>query len=181
MCFLVGDPTALPFAATTFDTAVAGLVLNFVPQPFLAVREMRRIVHSDGAVACYVWDYAGKMELMRYFWDAAVELDPQRAGTLDEGARFSICRPDRLTALFRDGGLTEIATTSIDVATVLHDFNDYWYPFLGGQGSGPSYALSLDPRRRELLRDLIPTRLPIRWDGSVHLIARAWAVKGTRT
>ena len=118
---------------------------------------------------------------MQYFWDAAVGLDPQRAGTLDEGARFSICRPDCLTALSRDSGLKEIATTSIDVATVFRDFHDYWRPFLGGQRSAPTYAMSLDPRRRELLRDAIQTRLPIRSDGTIHLIARAWAVRGTRT
>jgi SAM-dependent methyltransferase len=179
--FLVGDATALPFDATTFNTAVSGLVLNFVSQPLLAVREMRRVVHRHGAVACYVWDYAGTMELMRYFWDAAVELDPQRAGTFDEGIRFPICRPDHLTTLFRDGGLKEIATTSIDVATVFRDFNDYWHPFLGGQGAAPRYAMSLDLRRREHLRDLIQTRIAIRSDGNIHLIARAWAVKGTRT
>ena len=118
---------------------------------------------------------------MRYFWDAAVELDPQRAGALDEGTRFSICRPDHLTTLFRDGGLKEIATTSIDVATGFRDFNDYWHPFLGGQGSAPNYTMILDPGRREQLRDLIQSRLPIRSDGSIHLVARAWAVKGTRT
>jgi SAM-dependent methyltransferase len=179
--FLVGDATALPFDATTFDTAVSGLVLNFVAQPLLAVREMRRVVHRPGDVACYVWDYAGTMELMRYFWAAAVELDPQRAGTFDEGIRFPICRPDHLTTLFRDGGLKEIPTTSIEVATVFRDLNDYWHPFLGGQGAAPRYAMSLDPRRREQLRDLIQTRIPIRSDGSIHLIARAWAVKGTRT
>ncbi len=59
--------------------------------------------------------------------------------------------------------------------------NDYWHPFLGGQGSAPTYAMSLDPRRREQLRDLIQTRLPIHSNGSIHLVARAWAVKGTRT
>ena len=34
-----------------------------------------------------MWDYADKMDLMRYFWDAAVELEPSASG-LDEGRRF---------------------------------------------------------------------------------------------
>jgi hypothetical protein len=35
------------------------------------------------------------MQMLRYFWDAAVALDP-RAASLDEGRRFPSCRPDRL-------------------------------------------------------------------------------------
>jgi SAM-dependent methyltransferase len=68
--FEIGDAQSLPVDSTSFDVAVAGLVLNFVPDPSGAVVEMTRAVRPGGAVAAYVWDYAGKMELMRYFWDA---------------------------------------------------------------------------------------------------------------
>ena len=67
--FAVGDAQSLPVDPTSFDVAVAGLVLNFVPDSSGAVVEMTRAVRPGGAVAAYVWDYAGKMELMRYFWD----------------------------------------------------------------------------------------------------------------
>lgn len=36
-----------------------------------------------------MWDYADKTELMRYFWDVVVELEPS-AGGLDEGRRFPL-------------------------------------------------------------------------------------------
>ena len=176
--FIVGDAAALPFPAETFDASVCGLVLNFVPQQLVAVREMRRVVRNGGVVAGYVWDYAGRMELMRYFWNVAVELDPQRAGPLDEGVRFPICHPERLAELFKDGGLVAIRSAPIDVQTVFRDFDDYWQPFLGGQAPAPRYAMSLEPRKREQLRDLIRSHLPIRSDGTIHLIARAWAVRG---
>jgi SAM-dependent methyltransferase len=90
--FEVGDGQALAFSAERFDAAVSGLVLNFVPDPHRAVGEMKRTVRSGGTVASYVWDYAGEMQLMRYFWDAAVELDPA-AAELDEGKRFPIAEP----------------------------------------------------------------------------------------
>ena len=48
---------------------------------------MVRVIRPSGVVAAYVWDYAGTMELLRYFWDAAVVLDPA-AYELDEGRRF---------------------------------------------------------------------------------------------
>jgi hypothetical protein len=130
-------------------------------------------------VAAYVWDYAGRMELIRQFWDAAAALDPAAAG-LDEGRRFPLCRPGPLAALFAGAGLAGVATRPIDVPTRFADFDDYWSPFLGGQGPAPGYAMSLDPQRRSALREALRARLPAAADGSIALTARAWAVKGVR-
>ncbi len=69
---------------------------------------------------------------------------------------------------------------AIDVPTVFRDLDDYWSPFLGGQGPAPGYAMSLDEERRAALRERIRAGLPFEADGSIQLIARAWAVRGTR-
>jgi len=130
-------------------------------------------------VAGYVWDYADKMELMRYFWDAAVALDPA-AHALHEGRRFPLCRPQPLEELFTRAGLQEIEVRPIDVPTRFADFDDYWAPFLGGQGPAPGYAMSLSEERRRALRDRIRSALPVASNGSIDLIARAWAVRGQR-
>jgi hypothetical protein len=76
--------------------------------------------------------------------------------------------------------LQKVETRAIDVPTVFKDFDDFWSPFLGGQGPAPSYAMAFDEANRVALREYIRERLPIAQDGSVALIARAWAVKGTR-
>jgi SAM-dependent methyltransferase len=175
--FDVADAQSLPLASARFGVAVAGLVLNFVPKPSLAVREMARAVRPRGVVAAYVWDYAGKMELMRYFWDAAAELD-RAAFELDEGRRFPLCQPESLAELFTQAGLGDVQVRPIDVPTRFRDFNDYWKPFLGGQGPAPGYAMSLSEERRGVLRERIRGKLPIAGDGSIDLIARAWAVRG---
>lgn len=177
--FEAGDAQALPFADRTFDAVVSGLVLNFVSQPDLAVHEMVRVVRTGGTVAAYVWDYAGRMELMRHFWDAAVALDPAAAAQ-DEGRRSPLCLPEPLRALFREAGLDNAEVRAIDVPTVFRDFDDYWSPFLGGQAPAPRYAMALDEGHRATLRDRIRTSLPIQPDGSIQLIARAWAVRGRR-
>lgn len=172
--FEVGDATRLPAGAA--DVVVSGLVLNFVPDPPAVVSAMRRAA-PDGVVAAYVWDYAGRMELMRRFWDAAVALDPG-AADLDEGARFPLCRPERLASLWRQAGLQDVVTRAVEVPTVFRDFDDYWTPFAGGQGPAPGYAMTLDDDRRARLRELVRSRLPFRPDGSIALVARAWAVRG---
>jgi SAM-dependent methyltransferase len=175
--FKVSDAQTMPIDTASFDAVVSGLVLNFIPDPRKATAEMRRVARSSGVVAAYVWDYAGKMELMRYFWDAAVELNPKTAH-LDEGRRFQICKPDRLETLFSAAGLKKVETSAIDVPTVFRDFDDYWSPFLGGQAPAPGYNMSLNEAERAALRELLYRRLPIRPDGSIHLMARGWAVKG---
>jgi len=172
--FEVTDATHLPDGP--FDAVVSGLVLNFVPDPAAAVTAMCEAAAS-GVVGAYVWDYADRMELMRYFWDAAVALDPA-AAELDEGVRFPICRPERLEALWREAGMTEISSRAIDVPTIFRDFDDFWSPFLGGQAPAPGYAMSLDEGRRAILRERIRSMLPIEQDGSIRLVARAWAVRG---
>jgi SAM-dependent methyltransferase len=178
--FVVGDAQRLPFQDNSFDAVVSGLVLNFVPDPALAVAEMTRVARPGAAVAAYVWDYAGRMELMRRFWDAAAELDPA-ARELDESRRFrAFERPENLERLFAATGQAEVRSRAIDVPTVFADFDDYWRPFLGGQGPAPAYAMSLDEEARGRLRELLRERLPTAGDGSISLVARAWAVRGSK-
>jgi len=177
--FSVGDARHLSVESARYDAVVSALVLNFIPDLPTGMTEMARAVGSGGTVAGYVWDYAGKMELMRYFWDAAVALKP---GDLerDEGRRFPICQPGPLQQMFEGAGLRKVEVRSIDVPTHFRDFDDYWTPFLGGQFPAPDYAMSLDEAARAALRERIRAHLPIAADGSIPLIARAWAVRGTR-
>jgi SAM-dependent methyltransferase len=175
--FAIGDAQALPFDRGSFDVTVAGLLMNFVPEPRAAAMEMARVTVPGGTVGAYVWDYAGDMQMMRRFWDAAVELDPG-AAELDEGRRFPIARAEALGDLFAAVGLQSVEQRAVDVPTHFRDFDDYWTPFLGGQGPAPTYALSLSGDARDALRDRIRERLPVAADGSIRLLARAWAVKG---
>ena len=141
-----------------------------------AFAEMTRVAAPGAVFGAYVWDYAGKMELMRWFWDAAVALDPA-AATLDEGRRFRLCRPDALRAQVEAAGLHDVEVAALDVPTDFAGFDDYWQPFLGGQGPAPAYAMSLTEDARSRLKDRLQHALPIASDGSLSLVARAWAVR----
>jgi hypothetical protein len=71
------------------------------------------VARPGGTVALYVWDYAGEMQMMRRFWDAAVALDPA-ARNLDEGRRFVVCQPEALRRLVQRAGLDADETVSGD-------------------------------------------------------------------
>ena len=178
--FRSADAQMLPVESTSYDAAVSGLVLNFVPKPNQMLSEMVRAVRIGGTVAAYVWDYADEMQLIRYFWNAAVTLD-KTAVALDEGQRFPLCQPEPLKQLFRTSAqLKNIVIRAIDVPTIFGNFDDYCSPFLRGQGPAPSYTMSLSDEQRVHLREYLKRCLPFASDGSVHLMARAYAIRGMR-
>lgn len=177
--FEVGDAEALMDESGSFDGVVSGLVLNFIPHPERALAEMARVTQTGGVVAVYVWDYADGMQLIRHFFEAAIALDPN-AVKHDEGPRFPICHPVALRELFESTGLHDVEVRPIEIPTVFRDFDDYWSPFLGGQGPAPSYAMSLSEEQRAALRERIRAGLPLNLDGSISLTARAWAARGVR-
>ena len=173
-----GDAQSLPIENRTVDVVVSGLVLNFVPDKIGALDEMCRIVKPGGVVAAYVWDYAGEMQLMRYFWNAVADLFPEGAER-DEGKQFPICNPASLADLFGSIGLQKIETCALDAPTVFVDFEDYWSPFLRGQGPAGVYCVSLSEQDRDRLRTRLESTLPVNADGTISLMARAWAIQGT--
>ncbi len=177
--FAVADAQALPVPDGRLDAAVSGLVLNFVPRPERMLAEMVRVVRPGGTVAVYVWDYAAGMEPIRRFWDAAVALDPD-AAALDEATRFPLCSRPALAGLLETAGLVAVEARAVDAPAVFQDFDDYWTPFLSGEGPAPGYCAALDEGRRTTLRESLRGRLRTSSDGSIALTARAWAARGVR-
>ena len=147
-----------------------------VSEAVLAVADPVSLI-PGGRVTAYVWDYADGMQTLRRFWDAALHEDPA-AASLDEGARFPICQPDSLEHCFADAGLRDLDARPVEVATIFRDFDDYWAPFLGGQGPAPTYCATLSQASRDRLRARLQATMPVEGDGTIRLRARAWAVQG---
>ena len=177
--FVQGAGDCIPIEDGSVDLAVSGLVMNFIPDPSKAMGELRRCIAPGGTIAAYVWDYAGHVQFMRYFWDAAVALNPA-AHEKDEGVRFPICRPGPLRDLFASAGLHDVSVDALDIPTAFADFDDYWQPFLSGIAPAPGYCMSLDEGSRNALKAHLQKTLPTDGDGMILLAARAWAVRGTR-
>jgi SAM-dependent methyltransferase len=173
----VGDGADTGLRENTFDATVSGLVLDSLPDAEVLLEEMKRITMPSGVVAAYVWDYAGGMEMVRHFWDVAAELNPRDA-RLDQAERFPLCRPEALRDLFWRTGLADVSVRAIEVPTVFISFDDYWTPYLGGQGSAPAYLASLPADARTRIRELLRARLEA-YGCPIAMRARAWAVRGT--
>jgi len=175
--FVVAGAGNLPRRPGGFDSVTSAFVLNFIPEPGAAIEEMRRTVSRGGLISACVWDYAGRMEFLRHFWDCASELDPSARG-IDEGVRFPICGREALEQLLRSSRLGEVVCEPLEITTRFSNFADFWTPFLGGTGPAPSYVAGLSASQRAALAMSLERVLAFEPDGTVALAARAWAVRG---
>jgi SAM-dependent methyltransferase len=176
--FMVGDAQRLESKDATFDRVLSLLVVNFIPDAARAVREMRRVTRPGGVVAAAVWDYDSGMQMLRVFWDEAVAMDPAIASR-DE-RHMPLTRRGQLGALWREQGLVDVEEAALSIGMTFPSFDDYWTPFLGGQGPAGAYVKGLGESQREALKGRLRQRLlqggP---DRSFTLEGRAWAVKGS--
>jgi len=176
--FEVGDAQRLRFPDAGFHGALSLLVFNFIPDPKKALYELRRVVKPLGIISAAVWDYGGGMRMLRTFWDAAIELDPQ-AERLDE-KHMPLCRAGELPALWRECGMEDIREQPIDIEMRFTSFADFWDPFLLGQGPAGSYARGLTGERLHALRNELKSRMPFSGENEPFVLtARAWAVRGS--
>jgi SAM-dependent methyltransferase len=175
--FEVGDAQALKFEDAAFDQTMALLVMNFVPDHNKAIGEMRRVTRPGGVVSACVWDYNAGMEMLRFFWDEVVALDPAMAPKDERNMKLS--REGQLAELWKTAGLINIREQPLVIEQAFASFDDYWGPFLNGAGPGGAYVVSLaDDRRRQLESRMRKRLLGDRQDGTFTLKARAWCVRG---
>ncbi len=173
----VGDAQALQFRDASFDQTMALLVMNFIPDHDKAIGEMRRVTRPQGVVSACVWDYNAGMEMLRFFWDEVVALDP--AMTPKDERNMKLSREGQLGELWKKAGLVDIREKPVVIEQAYTSFDDYWGPFLKGAGPGGAFVVSLsDERRRQLEARMRKRLLGNREDGAFVLKARAWCVRG---
>lgn len=177
--FEIGDACALKYEDGRFAGVAAQLVFLFIPKPGVALREMRRVTRSGGTVAAIVWDSRGGLMFQRMLWDTAVAIDPNARVARDSLFANPVAIPGGLAGFFHEAGLLDVETQSLTIRMDYADFEDYWQPFLGGQGPVGTYFANLAPalkaQIKEAVRDAYCSGSP---DGPRSLTASAWAVQG---
>jgi SAM-dependent methyltransferase len=177
--FETANAMSLPFPDASFDVAVCGLGLNYVPEPVHALKEFQRVISSGGTIAAYVWDYKQGARFLREFWDAATASD-EDAASFDQARRFPMCTEEGLRGLFEVAKLEGITGHALEITTRFASFDDYWAPLLTGQGSAPNYLATRGPETQTRIRERLRAALPINAQGAIELPARAWAIRGQR-
>ena len=175
--FQVGDAQSLQLTDAAFDRVASLLVMNFIPDASKALREMVRVTRRGGVIAAAVWDYGEGMQMLRMFWDEAVANDPSIA--VRDERNMPLCKPGELSAFWSKHGLLQVEERPLEIQLAFSSFDDFWSPFVGGQGPAGAYVARLSEADREALRLRLRKRLLGQGqDRHITLQARAWAVKG---
>jgi len=161
----------LPFDDSTFDAALAQLVVHFMRDPVVGLREMARTTREGGVVAASVWDHGSDRGPLSLYWEVVRELDPGARGESD----LAGAREGHLSALFEQAGVREIEESALSVSVEHPTFEEWWEPYTLGVGPAGAYVAGLDPERREELRESCRARLP---EPPFVIEARAWSARG---
>jgi SAM-dependent methyltransferase len=164
-----GVAERLPFAANSFDAALAQLVVHFMTDPVAGLAEMARVTRPAGLVAACVWDHAGGGGPLAAFWQAVHDIDP----SAPDEAGLPGARQGHLAELCEAAGLTDIEPGLLTVRIGFVTFADWWEPFTLGVGPAGAYVAQLDETGRVELRARCAHILP---SAPFQLSASAWCV-----
>ncbi|MFO1037732.1 MAG: class I SAM-dependent methyltransferase [Geminicoccaceae bacterium] len=178
LAFQQGDACAMPFPDAAFDQVLSLLMLHFVPRAPDAIAEMRRVARPGATVAATVWD-ARSMVAHRIMLDTAAVIDPEGDARRAQSLVRPMTRPGELAAAWQAAGFRDVRDTTLTIRMEFADFDDFWSPYLGGQGPGAGYVTALDGAARDRLRDHVRRAyLDGEADGPRSYTAAAWAVRG---
>jgi SAM-dependent methyltransferase len=165
-----GTAEELPYDTAVFDAALAQLVVHFMTDPLIGLRQMRRVTRRGGVVAACVWD--GPTGALAPFWDAVHVIDPD----VEDEALLSGAHKGHLTELFEAAALGDVEEDSIAVDVVHPTFEEWWEPYTFGVGPAGDYVQRLDDDSRARLESVARERLG---SGPFTVTATAWAARGT--
>ena len=151
----------IPFDDSSFDAALAQLVVHFMADPVAGLHEMKRVTAAGGFVAASVWDHAGERSPLAAFWQAARELDPD----VHDESDLAGAREGHLAELFDAAGLASVREATLEASARYSAFDEWWEPFTLGVRPGGCLrpvARRPDPRRATCP---LPPAAP---DGPVH-------------
>src|SRR5215211_5666212 len=167
-----GSAEALPFGDATFDVTIAQLVVHFMSDPVLGIREMARVTRPGGVVAACVWDHAGGTGPVSLFWRAVNDVDP---GAGDE-AGLPGTRAGHLVELFELAGVAAIDGTTLHADLEMATFDAYWEPFNRGVGPAGVYLGKLDADAKARVE---ARARQLAGPEPFVIAATAWATRGT--
>jgi SAM-dependent methyltransferase len=171
--FRVADAQALPFPDSKFDMVSSALVINFIPEPRIALGEMRRVARRGGFVAGYVWDFAAERSPS---WPLRLGMR-QVGGDVPDVPGTQASSLGALTSLFQRAGLEDVQTKSMDVLVPFRDFDTFWQSQMQGHSPITKAVTEMNKSERVKLIDKVQACLPMSRDGRIEYCARANLVK----
>ena len=119
----------LPWGDDSFDSSLAQLVVIFLNDAPLAVRELARVARPGGVVATCMWEVEG-VEMMKPLNEIRKRLMPGWSQTTEYRDQAS------LRSLFHEAGLRDVETTHLQVSVEYETVDELWEPAIHAGGPG---------------------------------------------
>jgi ubiquinone/menaquinone biosynthesis C-methylase UbiE len=157
---------AMPLEDDAFDVVLCQMGLQFVPDKVAALREMRRVLRTDGRV--FVNAPGPKPPMFAILADAlARHLGPKAAAFAD--VVFSLHDAAALTELMRSAGLREIDVKAKPMTLRLPPPADFLWQYILSTPLAEAAAQAGQPKRDALEQDVCAQWQDFVTDGSMSL------------
>ncbi len=177
--FDVGDACALAYPDAFFDHVLTSLVIQFIPSPERALREMRRVTRRGGTVAATTWD-TKTLPVHRIVFESAAAVDERAAQIRAQHCARPLSKAEGLSDAWRTTQFIDIVQDRLTIRMDFADFADFWAPIEGRDGPYAQYYQSLSedlkPKVRQKVREAY---LAGQGDGPRSYPSHAWAIRGT--
>jgi len=175
--FHVGDAMNLPYPDGYFDKCLAQLMISFVPDAHRVIAEMHRVTKAGGTIAACLWASGRSNQRSWTFWEAAKAVDSTVKQQRKKKGGYGTS--GRLSSLWAECGLKAVEEVELVVSIDFASFEDYWRPYLNGQGRAVAYLKGLTADSRDKLRArLRRIILGTRPNGHFSIQAQALSVRG---
>jgi SAM-dependent methyltransferase len=158
--FRRADAEDLPFAPASFDAALAAFVVNHLPHPERAARELRRVVRPGGRVALAMWDRPERVDFLGLL-DAAMDAaHVHRELALPPGPpAYRFADGGQLRALLEGAGFEGVAIETARFAVAVDDLDELWEGVLTGSVRTAAQLRALDDDERARVRGALDEML----------------------
>jgi SAM-dependent methyltransferase len=151
--FRRADAEALPFADQEVDAVTGAFVLNHLPDPEAALREVNRVLTPGGRAAFTVWRAPPPSRLVTLLSDASRAAGVERSGEVPPGPDpFRFAEHAEFARLLAGGGLDGVSVETIELAHEAHDADELWNGLLGGSARGSALVEGQNPPTRRRIR-----------------------------
>jgi ubiquinone/menaquinone biosynthesis C-methylase UbiE len=169
--FAQADAAALPLRDRSFDLALMGFGISFLPAPVAAFRDVRRVLRGDGRIGVSTTAHDCFAPLLDVFLDALERAGMPRPRPSREAWR-SVDRPEHLEHVLRRAGYADRRVRRLEFGRHLADPLEFWALLRGSAWRATIDRLPADGQarvREELVAaaerwrdaDGIPLRTPV--------------------
>ncbi len=164
------DATAIDLPSESVDAVVFRMGLMLVPEPEVALREIRRVLRPGGRLVAAVWGPPQNNPWMTAVGMAAMMQGLVQGGPpVGPGGPFSLADPVDLEKRVRGAGFTEVSVTGIDSARAFANADEH-----------VDVVLALSPPLSAIMRAAPPDKIAALRSTVASLDAQYQAEDGVR-